>query len=214
MKIYITLLIIVILSLVVGVYFYPKMPERMVSHWSAGGEPNGYLPKILGVLLVPSILVLLLLLCAVIPKIDPLNKNIQKFREYYDGFFVLLFVFLLLVHSQMILWNAGIEVSFSLTLPVLFGILFFYIGILLEKAKRNWFVGIRTPWTLSDERVWNKTHKIGGKLFKISGIISLFGIVGGEYSVFFVTAPVVFSSLYVVIYSYLEYRKIHSDHLK
>jgi len=52
------------------------------------------------------------------------------------------------------------------------GILFYYCGILIENAKRNWFIGIRTPWTLSNEKVWERTHKIGGKLFKIAGLIA------------------------------------------
>jgi uncharacterized membrane protein len=77
----------------------------------------------------------------------------------------------------------------------------------MEKTKRNWFIGIRTPWTISSDIVWDKTHKIGGKLFKISGIIALVGIASGKYAIFFIIIPLIFTALYTIIYSYLEYTK-------
>ena len=88
-----------------------------------------------------------------------------------------------------------------------FGILFYYCGILTENAKRNWFIGIRTPWTLSNDVVWDKTHKIGGKLFKIAGAVALFGIFFQKYTLFFILAPVILVAAYTIIYSYFEYQK-------
>ncbi len=87
------------------------------------------------------------------------------------------------------------------------GILFYYAGILVENAKRNWFIGIRTPWTLSSEKVWDKTHKIGGKLFKIAGIIALLGILFQKYALFFVLVPIISVAIYTIVYSYFEYQK-------
>ncbi len=86
------------------------------------------------------------------------------------------FLSLCFIHFQVILWNLGIKISPSATLPIGIGILLLYIGILCENAKRNWFIDIRTPWTLSSERVWDKTHKIGGRLFKIAGVIAFVGV--------------------------------------
>jgi len=85
--------------------------------------------------------------------------------------------------------------------------LFYYCGILVENAKRNWFIGIRTPWTLSNEKVWEKTHKLGGKLFKAAAIIILFGIVLKGYALLFILVPVIFVSFYLIVYSYVEYQK-------
>jgi uncharacterized membrane protein len=87
------------------------------------------------------------------------------------------------------------------------GILFYYSGVLIENSKRNWFIGIKTPWTLSSEAVWNETHKIGGKLFKIAGIIAIFGIFFLKYALFFILVPIILSSIYTIIYSYLQYKK-------
>jgi len=114
---------------------------------------------------------------------------------------------MLFVYFQVILWNIGIKINPNATLPIGLGLLFFYAGILCENAKRNWFIGIRTPWTLSNEIVWNKTNKIGGKLFKVAGIIAFFGVFFQSYALFFVIVPVIFVSVYTIIYSYFEYQK-------
>jgi uncharacterized membrane protein len=92
--------------------------------------------------------------------------------------------------------------------PIGLGLLFFYSGILYENAKRNWFIGIRTPWTLSNDIVWDKTHKIGGKLFKIAGVVAIFGIFFQKYALLFILVPVILITAYTIIYSYFEYQKV------
>jgi uncharacterized membrane protein len=198
---------IISLAFVISIYFYPQMPEKMATHWNAAGQVDGYMSKSTALLLIPLVLVGIVLLFAIIPKIDPLKANIEKFRKYYDGFIVLLSIFILSIHYQIILWNLGVEISPNVILPVGLGLLFFYSGILCENAKRNWFVGIRTPWTLSNDIVWEKTHKIGGKLFKIVGIIVFIGVFFQRYILFFIIVPVLSITAYTVIYSYLEYQK-------
>jgi len=157
--------------------------------------------------LVPITLVPLALLFMAIPRIDPLKENIEKFRRYYDGFVILFMIFMVCVYLQMILWNIGIKIGPNVTLPIGTGLLFIGAGILCENAKRNWFIGIRTPWTLSSERVWDKTHKLGGKLFKIAGVIAMVGIFFQSYAVFFVLIPVLLVAAYTIVYSYFEYQK-------
>ncbi|RLE41585.1 hypothetical protein DRJ19_05640 [Candidatus Woesearchaeota archaeon] len=197
----------ILFSFVIGIYFYPQMPEKMASHWNAQGQVDGYMPKFWGLFLIPFILVGLALLFVAIPRIDPLKENIEKFRKYYDGFIILFFVFMLSVYSQVILWNLGVKITPNVILPIGLGILFFYCGILCENVKQNWFIGIRTPWTLSSERVWEKTHKIGGKLFKIAGVIAFFGVFFQSYALFFILVPVISVAAYTIIYSYFEYQK-------
>jgi len=203
----ITILGIILLSLIISIYFYPQMPEKIASHWNAQGQVDGYISKFWGLFLIPFILIGLAILFLVIPRIDPLKANIEKFRKYYDEFVILFFIFILSVHFQVILWNFGVRISPNVIFPIGIGILFFYVGILCENAKRNWFIGIRTPWTLSSERVWEKTHKIGGKLFKIAGIITFLGVFFQSYTLFFILVPVISVAVYTIIYSYLEYQK-------
>lgn len=198
---------IILISLALGILFYGQLPDRMASHWNAAGEADGYSEKGVGVFLMSGILIFLFLLWLAIPKIDPKRRNIELFREHYDNFFVVLSLFMLMVQAQILLWNLGHRISPNLIMPIGGGMLFYYIGVMVGHAKQNWFVGIRTPWTLSSEPVWDKTHRLGGKLFRISGAISLIGILFIEHAVWFILAPVLLSSGYLVLYSYLEFRK-------
>jgi uncharacterized membrane protein len=198
---------IIMLSLIFSIYFYPQMPERIVAHWNIKGEADGYMTKFWGLFIMPFILVGLILLFIILPKIDPLKENYKKFNKYYDGFVILLSLFLFLIHLQIILWNIGIKISPNITIPVGLGLLYFYIGILFENTRQNWFIGIRTPWTLSSENVWEKTHKIGSKLFKAAGVIAILGIFFSRYALFFVIVPVLLLAVYTVVYSYIAFKK-------
>jgi len=198
---------IILFSFIIGIYLYPQMPEKMASHWNAKGEVDGYMPKFWGLFLMPIISLLIFLLFIAIPKIDPLKQNIEKFRKYYDGFVVLMIAYLFYIYLLTLLWNTGIRFSIVQPLVPAMSILFYYIGILVENAKRNWFIGIRTPWTLSSEKVWEKTHKIGGKLFKIAGIIAFIGIFFQDYAIFFILIPIISVAFYTITYSYFEYQK-------
>ncbi len=206
-KTIITVFGLVLISFVIGIYFYPQMPSQMASHWNAQGEVDGYMSKFLGLFLMPFINIGLALLFIIIPKIDPLKENIEKFRKYYNWFVILFFVFMLSLYIQTILWNLGIEISPNIFLPISLGLLFFYTGVLCENTKKNWFIGIRTPWTLSSERVWERTNKLGGKLFKIIGVFALFGAVFEKCAVFFIFIPVILILVYIVTFSYFEYQK-------
>jgi uncharacterized membrane protein len=121
---------------------------------------------------------------------------------YYDWFIVLIIVFLFYIYLLIIFWNVGIRLSIIRLLIPAFVVLFYYIGILCENAKRNWFIGIRTPWTLSNNIIWEKTHKLGGKLFKLAGILAIFGFFFEQHAVFFIFIPVILIMISTIIYSY------------
>ncbi len=156
---------------------------------------------------MPFLSVGLALLFALIPKMDPLKANIQKFKNYYYGFAMMVMLFLFYLYLLTIFWNLGIRFNMTQLLTPAFAILFYFCGVLVEKAERNWFIGIRTPWTLSNEMVWKKTHTIGGKLFKAAGAIALFGMLLPSYAILFVLIPAILVAFFTVIYSYLEYAR-------
>lgn len=106
-----------------------------------------------------------------------------------------------------VFWNLGFRFSMNKMMMPAMGILFFYMGILVEHAKRNWFVGIRTPWTLSSGKVWDATHKLGGKLFKAAGIVAFLGIFFQKYTFWFVMIPIAFVVGFTPVYSYAEFRR-------
>jgi uncharacterized membrane protein len=198
---------VLIVTFLFTIAVYPSAPDRIVSHWNAAGEADGSLPKFWGLFLIPIIMTGFVALLAVLPRIDPHKKNYEKFQDYYDGFILLFALFLLAIQVQIILWSIGYQISPNITFPILIGMLFIYLGFLLEHAEQNWFVGIRTPWTLSSTTVWKKTHELGGKLFKIAGVISCLGIFAGVYALLFVLIPALMVAAITVAYSYYEFQK-------
>jgi immunity protein, SdpI family len=210
MKIKITQILItsfILASFLLGAYLYPQMPERMASHWDASGSVNGYMPKLWGLFLMPIISTILFLAFLVIPKIDPLKENIAKFRSYFDWFILLLFGFLFYLYLLTIAWNLGYRFNMIQLMAPAIGLLIYYVGVLTENAKQNWFIGVRTPWTLSSERVWNKTNRQAGKLFKAAGVIAVLGAVFPQYAIALILVPVILAAIYPLVYSYLEYQR-------
>ncbi|MGE5472811.1 MAG: SdpI family protein [Ignavibacteriales bacterium] len=198
---------LVIISFGAAFYFYNIMPDRLASHWNIQGQVNGYMSKFWGLFLMPFISLGLAIMFFALPRIDPLKKNIEEFRKYFDWFIIIIIFFLMYIYMLTILWNLNYRFNMGQMLtPALAG-LFFYSGILIEKAKMNWFIGIKTPWTLSSKTVWEKTHYLGGKLFKISAIICLVGLAFPRYAFYFVLAPIILSSIYIIYYSYAEFEK-------
>ncbi len=194
-------------SIILACFLYLEMPEQMASHWNAKGQVDGYMPKLFGLFMMPMISLICLVLFIFLPKIDPLKENIKKFRIYYDGFILVFMMFMLYLYFLTLLWNLGVRFSMIKMLMPSFGILFYYIGVLLKNARRNWFIGIRTPWTLSNDKVWGKTHELGGKLYKIAAVFALLGFIFEDYAIWFVLLPITTVSLFTVIYSYYIFQK-------
>jgi uncharacterized membrane protein len=198
---------VLVLTFALSIIAYPFMPALMASHWGFSGEVNGYMPRTWGLFLLPVISAGLALLLLLIPRIDPLKENIKKFRTTYDHFIIIFLLFLLYIQALVILWNLGTRFNITQLLSPAFGVLFYACGLLTERAKRNWFIGIRTPWTLSSERVWDRTHAVGGRLFKIAGILAFLGALLPGIVWLLILGPVLIITVYLVVYSYLEYQK-------
>ncbi|MEM0475962.1 MAG: SdpI family protein [Candidatus Norongarragalinales archaeon] len=188
-------------------YFYPLLPKRMASHWNAAGAVDGYASKEFALFSIPVLSLALLGLFLLLPRIDPLRRNYAAFQRYYDAFVVLLIAFLFYLFLLTLAWNFGVVFSMPLVLAPAFAALFYFVGVLLERAKRNWFVGIRTPWTLSSERVWVRTHALGAKLFKACGVAALLGVVFPDLAFVLVIAPVLAATAFSAAYSFFEFKK-------
>jgi uncharacterized membrane protein len=196
----------IIATILMTIAVYPSLPPAFASHWNASGMADGSMDKLPGLAIIPLIMTTCVALFAVLPRIDPLKENYAKFRNWYEGFVLVFVLYLLAIQTLTILWNAGHPVDMNMAFPVLFGILFIYIGFMVEHAEPNWFVGIRTPWTLSSAAVWKKTHETGGKLFKLAGLVSFLGALAGPYAFVFILVPAIAVAVYTVVYSYVLYR--------
>jgi uncharacterized membrane protein len=116
---------------------------------------------------------------------------------------------MLYMHGLTLAWSLGYH-GFKMSMAMLpfMGLLFIFIGFLLRKAKRNFFIGIRTPWTLSSDKVWDGTHRMGATLFSASGILAIIGsLFGGMVAFWLMFVPLIGSSFFLVVYSYVLYRR-------
>jgi uncharacterized membrane protein len=201
-------LVLIALALLAGAVLWNQLPDQMASHWNVNDEVDGTIPKFWGVSLMPLITLGILVLFLVLPEMDPLKANIAQFRESFNLFIVLMVAFMLYIHGLTLAWSLGYK-DFKMSAAMLpfMGLLFIAIGAMLRKARRNFFIGIRTPWTLSSDSVWDKTHQLGSILFMLSGVLAIIGgFIGGTTAFWLMFAPLIGSSLFLVIYSYVLYR--------
>lgn len=205
---YLISLTAIILSFAVSFYFQGMLPEKVVTHWNVAGQPDGYSSNTFGLFMFPIMLTVMSLVYLTVPKIDPLKKNLMKFWKYFEGFIIIIFAFLIYLQILVFTWNVGFQFDFTKLLVPAFSILFYYIGLLMEKSRRNWFIGIRTPWTLSSDSVWGKTNKLSGKLFRTSAGVLLLGFFSPKLF-FLIIMLVAFILAFVpIVYSFFEYRKV------
>jgi len=196
-----------VVALTASAWFYPLLPNQIASHWNIDGQVNGYMSKFWGVFFVPLIMIFLAGLFQILPRLDPTHHNPEELRRQLNSFTVVLMLFLLLIHGLMLAWNLGYKIPFGVILPVFMGGLFYYLGELCLHVKRNWFVGVRTPWTLSSDAVWDKTNQLTGRLFKACGIIAILSALVPQYSLWFIIIPLLATAAYSVAYSYYIYKQ-------
>ena len=150
-------------------YFYNQLPEKIATSFGFDGAINGYTDKgdLIFLLLLP--IVIMVVLC-ITPRIDPKKKNYEKLGKFYDYFIISITALLSFSFAFLVLNGvASISIPIGTIVPVLVGILFMFIGNYMPKMKQTYTMGIKTPWTLDNEVVWNKTHRLGGKCFILMG---------------------------------------------
>jgi len=169
---------------------------------------DGYMSRFWGVFLLPLITIGLTLLFFAIPSIDPLKANIAGFRLFYNAFIVIFLVYMLYVHGLTLAWNLG-HTNFNFTTAMLpaMGLLFIFMGFMVRKAKRNYFIGIRTPWTLANDVVWDKTHALGSKLFIAAGLLTFLGIIVPQKAFPILMVSILGATLITVVYSFIVFKQ-------
>lgn len=200
----------ILITIFLAFYFYNNIQGNTIaSHWGISGQADGYSSK-LSLFLMPGISVVMLILFLVLPKMDPYKKNFKEFEKYFNTFINVIFIFFFYIYLLTLVWNLGNHFNMTQFMMPAISILFYYAGVLISHAKRNWFVGIRTPWTLTNQTVWNKTHKIGAKLFKGIAVINLLILVIPNYALYILMIPIFSVVIFLFLYSYFEYKKIKS----
>ena len=200
--------VLIFLSFCLGIIAYSFLPSKIASHWNYLGQVDGYSSKFWGIFLLPILMLVMSVLLKVFQKLDPKAENIKKFETHYNSFLFILNIFFFIVFLFSLLWNLGIHLYINKVMALLLAFLFYSVGDLMKATKQNYFIGIRTPWTLHSESVWNKTNILGGKLFQVLSGLSLIGWFYPNYLLALVFIPLIGFIVYIYIYSYLEFKKL------
>ena len=205
------MLIILIVVCAVAVYAYVKLPAdgQYPVHWSFSGQPDRYGSKVEAVSMGPVVSVLIYVLAVVLPGIDPKRRNYERFKNEYILLMQVIMGFLAAVYIISIMAAFGRQVNITLWVNAMLGVLFMVLGNYMSRIKQSWFVGIKTPWTLSSEKVWDKTHRFGGRMFVILGLIFVINAFVGFITNVAVFLVLLFGlALSPIVYSYILYRRM------
>jgi uncharacterized membrane protein len=154
---------------------YPRLPERLPVHWGVSGDPDRWGTRFEGAVLLPLLMLGAWAVLRVLPRIDPRSPNYAKMQATYDFMINATLTLLLAVHAMVLATGLGYAVPVGRLTPVLIGALLVALGNVLPRARPNWWFGIRTPWTLTSDRVWARTHRVGGYAMTAAGIVILAG---------------------------------------
>lgn len=199
-------ILLILLSLILSFYFYALLPEQVVTHWNASGAPDGYSSRGFASFFFPFFNLAIYFLMLGVPYLDPKKENYENFRSVYHLVKNSLVAFMTLIYLVVGLNGLGYQIPVNIIIPLGIGLLFFIIGLNLNRIKPNWFFGIRTPWTLSSPQVWQRTHKYGSKIFMLGGCLMMLAAIFPAYFLWFIVLFILLI-LSTVVYSYIIYKK-------
>ena len=189
---------------VFSIAVYSRLPDRVAVHWGMSGEPNRYGSRVEAAFLLPVLMAALYIIMQWYPSRDPRAANIAKFRRAYDTTVAATIAFLGVIHVLVLGHSLGWRVDITTVVLICVGAMFVLFGNLLPLARSNFIFGIRTPWTLSNERVWTRAQRVGGYAMVAAGLLTMgsafFARPGG---VVLALASMILAGVIPVVYSYL-----------
>jgi uncharacterized membrane protein len=190
-----------------GHYTLPN--DLMPVHFGVDGKADGYQPRDIALLIFPAFsFVAMVLLMWVLP---PLVPSIKRSEAVYGIVNMSLFAFMTAGQSMLVLSEAGVVMDQVRLIFSGVGLLFIIIGNYMPKMRKNWLMGIRTPWTLSDERVWDRTHRFAGPLFMLAGAIT---VAGALFAPIDWRAPILITTILSVCFASYVYSWMAAKHLR
>lgn len=188
--------------------YWDQFPEMIPTHFGMNGQPDDYSGKVFGLLLLPGINTAMYFLFMLLPKIDPSGKNYKLFSDKYFIIRLVLHVFFTFLFFVIAFYSLGY--AFNISLFIMYGmlLLFLLLGNYMGNVRHNYFIGVRTPWTLANEEVWTKTHRLTAKLWVFSSILmmALLPLLPEEAFGIFILAI----SLIPIVYSFILFKKIQN----
>jgi uncharacterized membrane protein len=205
-------LVVAALAAAVSVWAYSRLPETVAVHWNLQGTPDGYSSRFWAVAVMPLVTLGLWGLFNVLPKVDPRHENYPKFLDTYWLIANAVLVFTGVADALILANGLGYTVQVDRLLPLGVGLLFAFLGNYLTRVEPNWFVGVRTPWTLSSDTVWRKVHRTAGSLFVLGGLVIAAGAFAprGVFTPLFVATVIVVAGI-PVVQSYILWKREQHD---
>lgn len=195
--------LVLAIDLAVALTFWRQLPERVPIHWGLDGGPNGWASRTFAAFGIPLLAILLWAFMVWVPRIDPRNANIARFRPSYDATVAATVAFVVVVHLAALGVSLGWPIRIDTAVNVAMGALLLVIGNLLPRARPNFTFGVRTPWTIEDDRVWARSNRIGGYLMVAAGIVTIAAaFLPGPWPVAIAVAATTIAALGAVIFSY------------
>jgi len=191
-----------------SLWAYPRLPAEVATHFDINGVADDWSSRLFAAAMVPAVLGLMLVIVTVLPKIDPRRANYSLFNPTYWTIMTTVMVLLLGIHVLMLGSALGWKVNMSRWGFIGIGGMLIVLGNLMTRVRANWFMGSRTPWTLSSDTVWRKTHRFAGVAFVLAGCCfiaaAMLTVPWAQYAAFGATIAAGLSS---VLYSYLVWRR-------
>lgn len=201
---------IIAIQIIVAVYGSAVLPDIVPIHWGFKGQANGYGPKWMGTFLYPllsiGIYVLIRVLTAAGPRLggrENVAANLQVRKIILTG----IILFMLIVQLSTIAQALGVGFDMTIVIMLALSVLFIFLGNYMGKVRRNFWMGIRTPWSLASEVVWERTHRLGGWLFVAVGLIGIPCSFIPSLRLWGILVPIIAVSIFLCIYSYICYRQ-------
>lgn len=195
--------LITLLPMLAGVLLWDRLPEQMPTHWNVAGEIDGWSSRSFAVFGLPALLLGVHLLCVFATLSDP--KNQDNNVKYFRLVLWISPVVSVLVNGLVYCAALGLEFSMEQIMPIFIGALFIVLGNWMPKLKQNYTIGIKVPWVYYDEEIWNKTHRLGGKLWVATGVVILIaGLFNWFWAMLIALIP---AAVVPIVYSYWLYQK-------
>lgn len=200
----------VLIAVAAAVWLYPALPAQVPTHWDLQGNVNGMMPRFWAAAFPALLVFALALLTAALPAISPRRFEIAPFASVYNLLMLTVQGVILVIGLSVLLSGAGYAVPMPTVAALALGVLLMVLGNYMGKLRKNFFMGIRTPWTLSSDAVWERTHRLGGRVFVLAGLLLVIGALAGT-PLWLTFSIVVAAALIPCVYSYFIYRQVGND---
>lgn len=196
----------IVIAILLSVITYSSLSSEIAIHW-ANGEVTGTAPKLLGVLLNPLIMIIIYVILFILFKADPKKENLSgKIKNITISTVLLLF---LSVHIAVLTAGLGYDLNMNIVSGLIIGTITMVLGNIMPQSKKNFIFGLRTPWTLSNDKVWAISNRFTGRIFFLAGfLIILSVIVIPEYNILFTVSLLLLVAVVGTTYSFVVYKKV------